>query len=319
MNLLIKNKLRGLLSIIGSRFEIVFNIRKIVHDIREYRYFKKLMIKRGDTDFLNEYKRFKKSDTVFILGSGSSINNISDEQWKIIKQKDSISFNLFLVHDHVPTYHFHEIPIKHGFRDGEVPFIKKVLAENKDTYGSTVPVIFRYRRFVQYGLTKEYFSEIKDNVFFILPHFVSTTNKKLLGLYINILKFINRISGKTWTYPVFYHAGSISLMISFAASVGYKKIITLGVDLNDNKYFWDNSDNPYYSVCRDLRKFLQDNYERHVTSDPIAMKNSSNNLPVEEFLYILNEKLLNKNGIELLVGNPESKLNERLSQYKWEN
>ena len=50
---------------------------------------------------LNEVK---KSNTLFILGSGDSINDINNKQWEEIKQSDSLGINSWLVHKHMPTY-----------------------------------------------------------------------------------------------------------------------------------------------------------------------------------------------------------------------
>src|SRR4051812_41077020 len=38
----------------------------------------------------------KRTDTVFVLGSGSSINAISDAKWQTIATYDSIAFNFWL-------------------------------------------------------------------------------------------------------------------------------------------------------------------------------------------------------------------------------
>ena len=44
----------------------------------------------------------KTSDTVFILGSGWSINEIPDNRWDIIGHHDTIGFNFWPVHPFVP-------------------------------------------------------------------------------------------------------------------------------------------------------------------------------------------------------------------------
>ena len=56
-------------------------------------------------------KKYKKSDTLFILGSGSTINKISDKQWGKIDDHDSIGFNFWLVHDFVPDFFKFELDL----------------------------------------------------------------------------------------------------------------------------------------------------------------------------------------------------------------
>src|SRR5690554_5249502 len=52
---------------------------------------------------------YKNSNILFILGSGPSINEITEDQWTHISACDSIGFNWFLVHSHVPTYYHMEL------------------------------------------------------------------------------------------------------------------------------------------------------------------------------------------------------------------
>src|SRR5271155_5733125 len=50
----------------------------------------------------------KRSDTLFILASGSSINKISPARWDMIAQHDSIGFNFWPIHPFVPNMYFVE-------------------------------------------------------------------------------------------------------------------------------------------------------------------------------------------------------------------
>ena len=47
---------------------------------------------------------YKRSDTLIVLGSGASINDISPERWKAIARHDSVGFNFWPIHPFVPTY-----------------------------------------------------------------------------------------------------------------------------------------------------------------------------------------------------------------------
>ena len=55
----------------------------------------------------------KKSDTVFILGSGESINDLTKPDWDYIKEHNIIGLNYSFVHPIIPDYHLMEmIPLK---------------------------------------------------------------------------------------------------------------------------------------------------------------------------------------------------------------
>src|SRR5690625_2390488 len=49
-------------------------------------------------------------DTVFILGSGESINFLEAHKWKDISDNDSIGFNFWPIHEFIPTYFTFELP-----------------------------------------------------------------------------------------------------------------------------------------------------------------------------------------------------------------
>src|SRR4051794_32647194 len=51
---------------------------------------------------------YKHSDTVFLLGSGPSINKISDARWHVIQQHDTWGFNFWCYHRVVPNLYFLE-------------------------------------------------------------------------------------------------------------------------------------------------------------------------------------------------------------------
>ena len=77
--------------------------------------------------FFDEFYYRKKTDTLFILGSGASINELTQEQWGFIKQHDSVGFNNWVVHKFVPDFYMFEavadneeaskVEIKHFFHN----------------------------------------------------------------------------------------------------------------------------------------------------------------------------------------------------------
>ena len=55
-----------------------------------------------------DLRPLKTSDTVFILGSGWSINEITDARWSIIARHDSIAMNFWPFHPFVPRIYLFE-------------------------------------------------------------------------------------------------------------------------------------------------------------------------------------------------------------------
>ena len=48
--------------------------------------------------------KLKKSNTLVILGTNASINNIKPAVWEKISEYDTLAVNYWLYHEYVPTY-----------------------------------------------------------------------------------------------------------------------------------------------------------------------------------------------------------------------
>jgi len=84
----------------------LFYLKYFVSDLRgEERTRKNLGIPLLSESNLESYKQ---SDTLFILGSGSSVNAISGERWQVIAKHDTVGFNFWLFHPFVPKMYFIE-------------------------------------------------------------------------------------------------------------------------------------------------------------------------------------------------------------------
>jgi hypothetical protein len=86
------------------------------------------------------YKK-RGSDTAIFLGSGSSINNITNEQWKRISEFDVWAVNNFIYHwfTDINFYHFY---VKNFAKD----IWKQRKAEKGDAYKNTNFIIRKDRR-----------------------------------------------------------------------------------------------------------------------------------------------------------------------------
>jgi len=83
--------------------------------------------------------RIKNSDTVFLLGSGPSINAIPKEKWSAIAKHDSMACNFWLFHKFVPTFYFYEAI---GCRDGKCLEVFRRIAEKRaQDYAHSIKVV----------------------------------------------------------------------------------------------------------------------------------------------------------------------------------
>ena len=97
-------------------------------------------------------------------------------------------------------------------------------------------------------------------------------------------------------------AGAIGGGISLARIVGWKKIVLIGVDLYDSRYFWLKED--------EIRN------KNQVSSTSQQHPTVSRNL--QSIVKIWSEKLADE-GYKLEVYNPRSLLISILPQFKWED
>lgn len=299
-------------------------IKQIVTDFMLFFNLLRVMKEQKDFNHLNlcKMKERKKSDTVFILGSGASINDLSETDWDYVFEHDTISFNFFLIHpilslNKFPTYHFMEFPLKG--RECQLDLLADVLRERSDLFVKhETPFIPRFRRFRESGLGPEYFpSLIRSNIYLTLTHLFHVSNVRVIKMLLKVLDLLWKLTGRLELSPFIYHAGSISYTTMFAYLLGYKKIILLGVDLSNPNYFWDEGHFRFYEECRAMRSAIFKGYEKHVTVDEKTL-NLWGQMPVDKFLYCVNETVLQPNGVQILVGTKNSLLSERFAEFSFQ-
>jgi hypothetical protein len=164
----------------------------------------------------------RRSDRVFIFGSGASMNDIPDEEWTAMAQHDTFGFNAFYNQRWVRV-DFHLI------RGG--------------TYGALFPV----------ARARELRQELDGNPLYADTVFV--LQEEYLGHYANFIvgrgvlprgQRLLRYRTLFGTGPAsrrladgIRHApGTLMDAVNVAYCLGWKEIVLVGVDLYDSRYFW---------------------------------------------------------------------------------
>lgn len=254
---------------------------------------------------LNEITGRKKSDTFFILGGGASINQLTQDQWLKIEQGDSLGINFWFVHPHKPNFMLIE-----GFRSTDIgspryDFFYKSIQALSRKYSDVVFFI------KDIDLLNFDFSRFPDNIRsnaraipkISIPGSHNTSVRRSIGI-IRLLKF--SIFKKT---PVSSRA-SISFAISLGKLLGYKNIVLCGVDLDNNKYFWEDIN----FICASETGIPESTGQKtagiHSTVDP-----NVNQLLIDEVIYDMQDLLLSDAGVKLYVSSKSSKLHPRVPCY----
>lgn len=249
----------------------------------------------------------KRSDTLFVLGSGQSIALYSDHQFTEMKRHDSVGFNFWLLHPFVPTYYIGEFLAASERSD----LLWKNLAIRAEDYRET-PVIFKYsstfweeQHLVPSSLKKTYVSSHLS---------VPGTTRDSLLRWFTLLDFLKMFTGSLPGGLILFRQASLSWLLVFALQLGYKKIVLCGVDLNSPKYFYEIRDE--FCLARGLH-IPPSEYSSsiHPTNVP---ENCAGSLPIADVLQVMNDALLRKRGIKLFVGAESSALFPAIPSYPWQ-
>lgn len=168
---------------------------------------------------LSELYKHKGSDVAVFLGCGSSINRITDAQWRKIRTFDTWTSNFFIYHNFVPK--FYHLELKSG-----LPEHLRIWREKRQGKGE------KYAKVV--------FVIMKDR-----KHLIDA-----IGEHEHIYCY-ERVEGKCDPREPFHPTivthrciASFTLILELLKKFDYKKIVLFGVDLRDSLYFW--TDDPKY-------------------------------------------------------------------------
>jgi len=246
--------------------------------------------------------QYKKSDTLFILAAGQTINNLNAKQWQEIKQHDSIGINGFAYHDHVPTFHSFELENQH------IPQVIKMFRETSriildkiDEYKKTA-IIFRQHPVNDHDL-QEFIKRLKpyNNIYWNIHDVIPGQS---IDEYQKYLKNYHKIGllDKDDFFP--NKGSSLSWVISFAYKLKYKKIIFCGVDLFGDHFYVNSS-------TMDDNHFKDKISSLHLTGDT----RNGNRIGIQEIIDLWNREFFIPQGTKLFCGSKYSMLSEFLPVY----
>lgn len=310
-----QNRLARLARYLNYRFPWLYNVLSLAPRLVASLWWLRKIRKAGAGRPLSAlpFERYRSSNTVFILGTGASINDYPDEWWDTIKAHDSIGINFFLLHDHVPTFHVME-----GVHGQRTTLLTTRYVERGDY--RNVPLI------VQKQLTNLSRNRVKPRINALLglpPQVRSNTYLPIdflapgrtqedmeasyraserLGLWRPKRRFLLLTKRR----------GSVAFMINLAVRAGYTRIVLCGIDLNHTEFFYD-------SRREDLEKkgmLAPVNDETgpvHSTNDPTI-----NPVTIHHVVVAIDRLILRPAGIELFVGSKSSALYPELPYFDWE-
>lgn len=245
--------------------------------------------------------KYKKSDTIFILGGSESINGITQEQWDHIAQHDSIGMNWWPVHKFVPTYYYTNYP-----RGNYFSYFESLLERKLAGYNRTVFFVSgnkAARRGIHPRISKKIFSESPICCYYEISDPIDLGSDKK-----------NMVFRESSFERTLYYRGGLTLILDLINRLRYNKIVLMGIDLKNGVHFYDSYPEMQWQFETGYSKLvLVKKKEIHST---MGTKNNSK-LPMSEYLYAVNDLFFKLHKINLFVGSNKSVLLDRIPLYRF--
>jgi hypothetical protein len=196
-------------------------------EMHAYPYFMNLLNERKH-DIIAPAALFaeRRSDTVFIFGSGYSIKAMDATEWRAIARHDTMSFNWF----------HYQRAIRMDYHVVRESYLVKTLAHLRAVV----------RHYCQSIVTNPYYAETK---FLIQKEWRASTGNLIVGEGLlpddrPICRFGTKVRGR-YAPPsrsieegLVHGPGTLVDTINLAVIGGWTRIVLVGVDLYDRRYFW---------------------------------------------------------------------------------
>jgi hypothetical protein len=239
----------------------------------------------------------RRSSTVFVFGSGYSLNDITTREWSHIASHDTFGFTAFASQRWVRT-DFH---LLRGGLEGSLRW--RPYAEELGQLLNSNP-------------------HFADTIFLMQGEYQAQFANQLLGY--GLLRRGARVyryrtargegpPTRTLDEGLRHVGGTLSDAVNAAACLGWKHIVLAGVDLYDSRYFWLGPDETY---AIDDRSGLLVPAERNPRGLRYDEVHSTARNGVVEIMGRWRDTLERERGIRLSVFNPRSLLTEVMPVYR---
>jgi hypothetical protein len=188
-------------------------------------------LNRGRYRFLDEdgVRTQRRSDTLFVFGSGWSLNELRRDEWDAIAEHDTLGFNWF-VHQRFVRCDFHLI---RGIPDNDLK--RSVWRPQLDEYFAAIRGSPRFA----------------ETVFLVQTGFRAINGNRAIGLrylpernpvFLWRTNVHDELPSRSFANGLVHGHSTLNECINFGFLGGWKRIVLAGVDLYDRRYFWLDAD-----------------------------------------------------------------------------
>lgn len=171
-------------------------------------------------------------DTVVLLGSGESINRITEAQWRWIEKQDSFGLNFWPIHSFVPSFLLFEVPAT-AEREREM---FDLFRQKADSYKNSLLITHTLAPNGTDLLRS--FAEMFPKI--VVTHFHKVSDRRIkFEVFAQRFRFFCELNRRgIFTAPTVV-GGSLFRLLSLSHFMGYDRIVLVGFDLNGSSYFWE--------------------------------------------------------------------------------
>jgi hypothetical protein len=185
----------------------------------------------------------KSHNTLFILGSGSSITELTDDNFDEIRDHVSVGINVWIAHDFIPDVYSLEsraLPITSLEYEQNLYRGEKL---NRDLVVNSSPK-FLILRPPAPSIAEQFVpipEALRDRAFLYGRVNLPDVEENLAAC--EVKRFLSRFLRQESNLSVLPDNGaSVIRLIFLGLKLGFEKIVLLGIDLNQNPYFWFHPD-----------------------------------------------------------------------------
>ena len=249
-------------------------------------------------------------NTIFILGSGTSVNELSRQNWLEVGQHTSIGLNGWVIHDFVADYYAFEEMESAAYSE-HCAKISTLLNRQDIVDKSPGVLLLRPKPSTEPERIVEVPSVLRANV--RLYGRTALVTRAPARAEIDLERLLASFTQTRFPRSITIDAGmSVLRMMSLALKLGYKNVVLVGVDLNSNLYFWD--EDPGFVSGQGLKEFSPWNGRGavHDTEETITRA-----FPASRIIPMFARVAQRKFGFKVWVSSSSSKLASELPVYRW--
>jgi len=254
----------------------------------------------------NPLAALKRSDTLFVLGSGASINDLGEADWARIAAADSVGFNNWHLHPFLPSLYINEPGKDLGLLRAELAnLVRRGYGEAR------VPILLkdmeRYRRHELVHILESMPAALWPQVSLSWDWEVHEQDRERFRWKLRWLHRLGIVHRRC--FPILRKRASVFYIVLLALRAGYKNVVLCGIDLNNGDYFYESR----------RQELLAEGYwlpaakpvaGAHKTDDP-----DYGAVTISAALDELNREVLQPSGLKLSVAFRSSGLHPLLPDY----